>query len=1281
MSSPVRVVLSALVIAAVLLAGGGKAWELWRFGTNDAATIQRLETEIREHIRRQADEVEALARRVVADAMPFVDATESGAELSVLFARLEVLAGPSRPGAITATVYVPDPSSGFRMLAWSDGPAGDLAPHLLAGPSTLVVVPGPVGLRLVAVRPIERQGRRVATVAAERVLTSATRDGTPMLPTAFGPITIIPTYAAGALATPNAFVIDRPLLEVHYAQADIAAARARFQSRALATAALPLVVALVVLSGPLVGRRRTGMTWSTWLIASGGAAVLVGAAALLLTAVMDRLDAPDVAVRLGRAGALAAIVGLVAGGAWWRRWPRRTPASAQRRFVAEQLFAGALLAAAIAGAWAILSGQIPPSSLAAWHSALFPFDLMGLLNVWTVLLTVLAIGWAAAAVLAIAAERWRLARSAAWSALAIGCWTLPVAALVASSPRWPTPPGPPALSMTLLFAGFAVAAPRLRRRYRHATQSSRLVLGFLALVVPLAGLYPLVASAIDRSARAVIETEYSPQAARQSDDIRSLLRKVQDELDRLPLAAQVRLTPAQPIESQSAFLIWNQTALKSTRVISDIELYGRDRSLLSRFALNFPEYVARTTTQKWPGAGCEWETFGEVTRFGSSNRTMLHAQKGLCDPEQGFVGAVVVHVAPTDYDALPFVASASPSSDLVRVGGTRAPRAGGPVGLELVVYGWSLQPIFTTDDGIAWTIDDALFRRIYGDGRPFWTTLDANRRRYHVHLQQNRAGIYALGYPAATLRDHAARLAEIAAVAALLFIIVQAAAVLYVPLVRRTRAPLRVLITEVRTSFYRKLFLFFVLVAVGPVLLFALAFSGFMQARFRDDIQGEAASVVAVARRVFEQIAVNEQSGAQPPSDDMMVWIRQVIEEDVNLFDGPALVATSQRDLFNSGLLPGRTPATVYRKIALERLPSFVTEDQQYLVAASPLPALGPGAVLSVPLAPRQREIQQEIDELNRGVLVGSVLVVLFAAGLGASLAGRIADPVARLTNATRRIAAGQLDVRIAADTADELRRLVDDFNTMTARLVAQRAELARANQLKAWNEMARQVAHEIKNPLTPIQLAAEHLQRVHGDRGRPLGETLDQCIRTVLGQVRLLRQIASEFANFASEPTSRPEAVDLGALVNGIIEPYRPGLAGNVAIDTTLTAGVIVRADRTLLVRALTNLVENALQAMPDGGALRVTVEASREVATIVIADSGVGMDEQTIAHAFEPYFSTKTGGSGLGLANAQRSIEREGGTIALASTPGQGTIVTVTLPRMAAPHDGSAPSSAPSR
>src|SRR6202049_5206210 len=122
-------------------------------------------------------------------------------------------------------------------------------------------------------------------------------------------------------------------------------------------------------------------------------------------------------------------------------------------------------------------------------------------------------------------------------------------------------------------------------------------------------------------------------------------------------------------------------------------------------------------------------------------------------------------------------------------------------------------------------------------------------------------------------------------------------------------------------------------------------------------------------------------------------------------------------------------------------------------------------------------------------------------------MADRIADPISRLTRATRRIARGNLDARVAAAASDELGRLINDFNRMAEDLKRQRIELERTQRLEAWADMARQVAHDIKNPLTPIQLSAEHAARVNEDRGRPLSPVLDDCVNAILTQVKLLRQ------------------------------------------------------------------------------------------------------------------------------------------------------------------------------
>jgi nitrogen fixation/metabolism regulation signal transduction histidine kinase len=325
-----------------------------------------------------------------------------------------------------------------------------------------------------------------------------------------------------------------------------------------------------------------------------------------------------------------------------------------------------------------------------------------------------------------------------------------------------------------------------------------------------------------------------------------------------------------------------------------------------------------------------------------------------------------------------------------------------------------------------------------------------------------------------------------------------------------------------------------------------------------------------------------------------------------------------------------------------------------------------------VPLTLRQQEIEDEIDALDRRVTLAAVLFILLGAGIGYFTAERIADPVNRLTRATGRIARGDLDARIHASTADELRRLVDAFNQMADDLKHQRAELERTNRLAAWADMARQVAHDIKNPLTPIQLSAEHLRRVHRDAGAPLGRVLEGCVETILSQVTLLRQIASEFSSFASSPVARPAPTQVAEVMDEVVGPYHTALPENVKLEVTGDPRLpVLSLDRGLLGRALVNVIENALHAMRGGGTMTIRSEAAGPGVRITIEDTGVGMDADALAHLFEPYFSTKATGTGLGLTIAKRNVELNGGTIAVESEKGRGTRVTITLP-------GPAPASA---
>jgi nitrogen fixation/metabolism regulation signal transduction histidine kinase len=517
-------------------------------------------------------------------------------------------------------------------------------------------------------------------------------------------------------------------------------------------------------------------------------------------------------------------------------------------------------------------------------------------------------------------------------------------------------------------------------------------------------------------------------------------------------------------------------------------------------------------------------------------------------------------------------------------------------------------------------------------------------------------------------------LAELVILAGAIYLVLLITFSLVSTLTRQRLTSGRALLREVRSSFYRKLFLSFVAVAVIPATILAVVTRNRLARQFESGVNESAVTTATVAQRLVEDYAALQRGGRALDGlgDSAMALVGRAIDQDVNLYHGAYLQATSERDLFESGFLTERTPADVYRSILLDRLPTFVSIQDvggRYLLAAALVRAAGGERIVTVPQTLRQRELEAQIEGLDRVVWSAFVLFVLLGAGLGYWMAERIADPVNRLTRATRRIARGDLDARIAATSSDELRRLVEDFNRMAADLKRQRAELERTQRLEAWADMARQVAHDVKNPLTPIQLSAEHARRVNMDRGRPLSPVLDECVNSILTQVALLRQIAAEFSSFASSPVARPESVDLAALIDEVVEPYRIGLAGRITVEVTAEPGLpAVSIDRTLFARALTNIIENALHAMPGTGRLSIASRsgehAGRPSLLVTIADTGVGMDPEALAKIFEPYFSTKTTGTGLGLTIAKRNVELNGGRITVESQRGVGTTATIVLP-----------------
>ncbi|HET8645585.1 MAG TPA: ATP-binding protein, partial [Vicinamibacteria bacterium] len=339
-----------------------------------------------------------------------------------------------------------------------------------------------------------------------------------------------------------------------------------------------------------------------------------------------------------------------------------------------------------------------------------------------------------------------------------------------------------------------------------------------------------------------------------------------------------------------------------------------------------------------------------------------------------------------------------------------------------------------------------------------------------------------------------------------------------------------------------------------------------------------------------------------------------------------------------------------------------------YSVASVPL-QLEEGAepwILSLPLVLPQRDVEATVADIERRVRLASVVFLALAAVLAHSMARRISGPISSLTEATRRIALGDLEARVAPTTGDELRRLVEGFNQMACDLEQQRRDLERSNRLAAWAEMARQVAHEVKNPLTPIQLSAEHLRRVWQDRSADFGATLESCTQAILKQVRTLRGIVTEFSAFARPPAAALEPQDPGQLLAEVVRPYAAALPRGVHLALDCAPGTPqVLADRRLLERAVVNLVENALQAVGDQGTIDVRLRCPQPGRVeIEVADSGPGLDPEIRDRIFEPFFSTKTAGSGLGLALVKKIAEDHGGGVRLESERGKGTRAILWLP-----------------
>jgi two-component system, NtrC family, nitrogen regulation sensor histidine kinase NtrY len=302
-------------------------------------------------------------------------------------------------------------------------------------------------------------------------------------------------------------------------------------------------------------------------------------------------------------------------------------------------------------------------------------------------------------------------------------------------------------------------------------------------------------------------------------------------------------------------------------------------------------------------------------------------------------------------------------------------------------------------------------------------------------------------------------------------------------------------------------------------------------------------------------------------------------------------------------------------------------------------------------------------------IIFGAVLVV--STGLGLFIARRTARRVAVLAAATQKVAEGDLETQVHLKARDESGALASSFNEMVSQIRESRERIAYLEKIGAWQEIARRLAHEIKNPLTPIQLAVQQLHSKYGGEDPAFSRMLDDARDIITEEVSGLRRLVQDFSAFAKLPSVQPEPVDVNLLVDDFFKSHSDLEQRARIVWSPITPARHVLVDRMLIKHVLFNLVENAVQAAEETGTLpqlEITLSLSADTlhrrVLLTIEDNGPGMDAETARRVFEPYFTTKEKGTGLGLAIVKKIILEHHGTLSVHSQKGEGTRFLLTLP-----------------
>lgn len=441
----------------------------------------------------------------------------------------------------------------------------------------------------------------------------------------------------------------------------------------------------------------------------------------------------------------------------------------------------------------------------------------------------------------------------------------------------------------------------------------------------------------------------------------------------------------------------------------------------------------------------------------------------------------------------------------------------------------------------------------------------------------------------------------------------------------------------------------------------------------RDMLSEKAHSVLIELEHKLAAMDLLEKS-QQPYLEELLTKFSQVFFSDINLYniDG-SLLASSRPQIFEEGLKSVQMNSDAYKQLAINKRTMYITNEQignyNYLSAYIPLrnDMNKLTAYINLPYFARQQELRQEISAFLVAFINIYVILTAIAVVVSLLVGSYLTRPLQLIRERFSSLNLGKRNEKIDYNRQDELGDLINAYNNMVEKLTESAEKLARSERESAWREMARQVAHEIKNPLTPMKLSIQHLMKSWHEQAPDWNKRFERTSHTLIQQIDSLSAIATAFSDFAKLPQASNKKVELIEIIRSTMALFTEHPETDIIL-TLPDKPCYVFADEKQLSRVFINLLNNSVQAIPSGkrGVINIILEYQEGKHIVSIRDNGTGISEEQKSRIFSPNFTTKSAGMGLGLAMVKNIINSTGGDIRFTSEDGLGTTFIIELPAL---------------